>query len=541
MVLIAYQIGCGFAARAWAIVGSLTRMVEYLQVASEHEETERLSLSRPYISLAPAEDWTEAEERRRVFWNVFSLDRFCSVTMGWNTSLTSDDVNRRLPCDGISWRKEELVVTPYFGIWDKAAGRIGNPIAFIPSHYAPHYQTAEEDVQTPSEAGTSPQAAPAPIDMSTVGAFAYSIEAMESLSRITTYFLQQKVNMRDPRDLSSWLTRFKELDLRLVHWKMLLPHKWKVNMARQSCRMDPNLTLAHLTHNASMILLHQLIAFPPFDWPFRNRLPSPCSVDTCQAAAVEIATIAQNYLRNAPPHLPVASQFAFCLYVASRVLLLHWRYNSRSALDPEFWSLVQSLDSMAARWAGPHDSSSQHSSIAAKYSRKLVELHGKCTSDGSFRISVLGYTAEIDHSSSYASTLASEQTRPENAVAQEILQDKQHQNPQPRPVQLPNSTQAQKEMVTDVNNNLQPQHQFQGQVMPLNFTATPDSLASAELMGIEAMSRPNVYQRGSVGSVGSGELNAISQMLLGQQFMDMDRVISYDDGVFGTEYDGGGW
>ncbi len=28
--------------------------------------------------------------------------------------------------------------------------------------------------------------------------------------------------------------------------------------------MDSNLTLAHITHNAAVILLHQAIAYPPF-------------------------------------------------------------------------------------------------------------------------------------------------------------------------------------------------------------------------------------------------------------------------------------
>ncbi|TQN63655.1 Tropolone cluster transcription factor tropK, partial [Colletotrichum shisoi] len=236
LIIVAFNdIGSGEAAKAWSLAGSLTRTVEYLQLTVELDDAERPSLSQPFVSLAPPGSWTEAEERRRVFWNVFKLDRFISVTMGWNTSLTSDDVRRRLPCDGILWRKEDKVATPYFGIWDKAAGRIGNPIAFIPSHYAPPVSSqamattaaaaaaaasagaaAEEDNRTPSEAATSPGAASASVDMSTVGAFAYSLEATESRSRVTSYFLQQKINMRDQRDISSWLTRFKELDLRLV-------------------------------------------------------------------------------------------------------------------------------------------------------------------------------------------------------------------------------------------------------------------------------------------------------------------------------------
>jgi hypothetical protein len=31
----------------------------------------------------------------------------------------------------------------------------------------------------------------------------------------------------------------------------------------------------------------------------------------------------------------------------------------------------------------------------------------------------------------------------------------------------------------------------------------------------------------------------ISQMLLDAEFIDMDRVISFDDGIFGTEHESG--
>ena len=175
--------------------------------------------------------------------------------MGWNTSLIFDDVHRRLPCDGPLWRKCQLVVTPYFGIWDKFEGRIGNPIAFLPQYQSTGQLAKDKAAQPDTALSEAVSQDPSP-DMSTVGAFAYCVEATQSMSRVTTYFLQQKINPRDQRDINAWLTRFKELDLRLVHWKMLLPQKWKTNMERQSTLMDPNLTTAHVTHNASMILLH---------------------------------------------------------------------------------------------------------------------------------------------------------------------------------------------------------------------------------------------------------------------------------------------
>jgi hypothetical protein len=54
------------------------------------------------------------------------------------------------------------------------------------------------------------------LDLSTVGALAYFVESTESLSMINKYFLQQRVNFGNRQEVSHWLIRFKELDLRLV-------------------------------------------------------------------------------------------------------------------------------------------------------------------------------------------------------------------------------------------------------------------------------------------------------------------------------------
>ncbi|KAH7174923.1 uncharacterized protein B0J16DRAFT_274314 [Fusarium flagelliforme] len=428
-------------------------------------------------------------------------DRFCSVTTAWNTSLTADDVNRRLPCDGITWRKEDPVSTPYFGIWDKSAGRIGNPIAFLPSHSTVAPTTVAEDGMTPSEATTSPGAAASSIDMSTVGAFAYRIEATESLSRVTSYFLQQKVNIKDHNDLSCWLTRFKELDVRLVHWKMLLPKKWKVNIAQQSSRMDPNLTLAHVTHNTSMILLHQPIAFPPLDWTFRTRLPSFCSLDTCQAAAIEIATITNHYLQIVEHTGPLSNEFAFCVYLAARVFLLYWRYCSTDALSSEFWTLIQSLETMAKRWAGPHQLGPQQN-LASKYRSILIELYNRCIQDQSFSINPSAYTTEVKHSKAAV--------QPQSGTPRLQSQNVGH-SVAPR-------------------DNLM--HQSDAQFIQ------PNVPANALFNGATTNLATGPTEQRS-GSVGSGDLSIISQMLLDAEFVDMDRVISFDDGIFGTEQEGG--
>lgn len=105
---------------------------------------------------------------------------------------------------------------------------------------------------------------------------------------------------------------------------MFLPQRWRdSNISRQPAliNMDPNLTLAHVTHNTSMILLHQRIAYPEPGRTEHVKLPSFCSAETCQIAAVETTTITKKYLKHTPGYSPVTNQFAFCVFISARVLL----------------------------------------------------------------------------------------------------------------------------------------------------------------------------------------------------------------------------
>ncbi|KAL6236491.1 hypothetical protein BDW75DRAFT_229421 [Aspergillus navahoensis] len=541
VIIASNDIGSGEAFQAWPLVGSLSRMVEYLQLTVEHDEAFQHPFCQPYKVLPPPTDWTEAEERRRIFWAIFALDRFCSVSMGWNTSLTADDVRRRLPCDGITWRKENPVVTPYFGIWDKSAGRIGNPIAFLPTHPTPTpARAAEDEADAPSEAGTSPGAATSAVDMSTVGAYAYCVEATESLSRVTTYFLQQKVNLNDQKEFGAWLTRFKELDLRLVHWKMLLPQKWTVNVAQQgSTRMDPNLTLAHVTHNASMILLHQPIAFPLPEWPFKSRLPSLCSMDTCQTAAVEVASITNHYLKSSLPTSPLSSQFAFCVFIAARSLLLSWKHSSKQeSVVPEFWVLIQSLDAMSTRWTGSLETATRTRNLPAKYSSTLIQLHRRCANEEAFSLNIAGYTTEVSHSTE--DTPLPPTTLPSQiAIADDLgdplrpTQPVSPKNPPALPSQHFSASHRHQGVASD---SVSSQPSFVNQ----RISATPMT-PSAFSMNIGMSADSNILQPNLDFTASGDDAVAISQMLLDQQFTGLDRVISYNDGLFGSDFEGRRW
>jgi len=187
---------------------------------------------------------------------------------------------------------------------------------------------------------------------------------------------------------------------------MFLPQQWQdSNVSRDASivKMDPNLTLAHISHNTSMILLHQHIAYPPTSWKDLVKLPSSCSIETCQLAAVETASIVDKYLRHTGGI--VNSQFAFCAFVAARILLVQWRSSEGSSLAPAFSSLLESLQIMSSRWLGcfAHRSENEPSQLrnhhaaagggaaggggaaegglAARYASQLRDLQTRCASE----------------------------------------------------------------------------------------------------------------------------------------------------------------
>lgn len=365
LIILAFDdLGHGNTRRAWQILGCLTSTAEYMQLSCEQGDNDSQPFCEPYAPLQQPGDFTDAEERRRIFWIAFLLERFCCVTTGWSRGSTSEDVHQRLPCDGHLWRKVLSVTTPYFGTWDKSRSTT---------------------------------------ELSTIGALAYNIEATDSLSRVASYVLQPRVDLRDPQQVSVWLSRFKELDSRLVHWKLLLPQKWRANpnMTRHVPLMDPNLTTAHLTHNASMILLHQIIAYPLLSWPFRNQLPSMCSADACYSASVEIASIAEKYLLRSPTTSPLSAQCSFCLFIAARILLVRWQTNSQvEQLASEFWSILRSLGEMSKRWSGLARAMDSAVDLSAKYALRLRELHDLCVADPLLSINIMGWTSEINQDSS---------------------------------------------------------------------------------------------------------------------------------------------
>lgn len=80
------------------------------------------------------------------------------------------------------------------------------------------------------------------------------------------------------------------------------------------------MSLAHVTHNTSMIMLHQKIGYP--DSKLKGiPLPNFYSAETCHSAAVETSNITRNYLRHSSTCRPLSPHWAFCIFASAKILL----------------------------------------------------------------------------------------------------------------------------------------------------------------------------------------------------------------------------
>jgi hypothetical protein len=114
----------------------------------------------------------------------------------WNNSLTGADVHRRLPCEGTLWSVGRPVKTPRFGIADRSG------------------------VSNDDDTFTSERQASDKTELDVIGGFAFIIEASESLNLVTRFFLHYAVRFDDEEQMQMWYMRFKELDLRLVKYRI---------------------------------------------------------------------------------------------------------------------------------------------------------------------------------------------------------------------------------------------------------------------------------------------------------------------------------
>lgn len=137
-------------------------------------------------------NWIEDEGRRRLFWMIYILDRYATLTTAFDFALDEKEIDRKLPCRDDLFSKNQTVETRWFRA-DKRS---------------------EPGVDRPEN----------------MGSFSYYVEVVGILSQIHQ-FLKKPVDIGRLSDVEQWQAEYRALDSILNQWKDSLPREYG-NMTR---------------------------------------------------------------------------------------------------------------------------------------------------------------------------------------------------------------------------------------------------------------------------------------------------------------------
>ena len=341
LVILALDlIGSRNGPPGWNIMALITRAVVQLGLAVE---TNSLTVSPNYTSiytlramiLPEPRDFIEEESRRRLFWMIYLLDRYATIATAFEFALDDKEIDRTLPCRDDLWIRNQKVETRWFRAddsrpWDPSPVRRGSTATINGVSMGSEYG----EVNNPEN----------------MGAFGHYIEVLGILSKIHK-FLKQPVDISALSDVETWQMRYKELDSMLTSWKFSLPAEYG-NMAKlyqpgPAKMLNCGWVMLHATYHTAVIRLHSSAAYPTARSPIFT--PSYSASQRCSGAVDNIHALAEFVLSH-QMLAKLGPPFAFTLWVAARVLLVHGCTVEKKLPLSEIKFFVDALKEMGRYW-----------------------------------------------------------------------------------------------------------------------------------------------------------------------------------------------
>jgi hypothetical protein len=314
MVLSLDVLGTSNGPQGWNLLAIISRSI--IQLGLNVEKSVSLALpTQPSITTPQAfvlpepKSWVEDEERRRLCWMIFVLDRYATVaTTAFDFTFNDEEMDRQLPCRYDLFSQNRPVETRWLRQSDRPA--INRP--------------------------------------ENLGSFSYHCEILKILSRIHR-FLRRPIDIGSLADVAQWQKDYRHLDGELNTWLYSLPDDY--GKISQLCHSDPsskisNWIMLHAAFHTSVIRLHSSAAYPTV----RSHIfkPSYTAMQKCLAAVEGVRGIAQDVLSAGMADL-LGPPFAFSLWVSVRLLLVHGSTTDQE-IDPNVGIFMSTLEQMGQYW-----------------------------------------------------------------------------------------------------------------------------------------------------------------------------------------------
>lgn len=273
---------------------------------------------------APIED----EERRRLFWALYILDRYATVATAFEFALDDKEIDRRLPCRDDLFSTNKAVETKWF----RQSGHSG-------------YVSNIHDVH---------------------GHFAYHCELLGILSRIHL-FLKRPIDIESLQDVAQWQATYRALDGELNAWHFALPDEFAhiTRLVKSNTPAKPTncgWIMVHAAYHFTAIRLNSSAAYPSQSSPMFSS--SYSAMQRCLSAVDHMRQLSQ-LVRSSGLLDKVGPPFAFSAWVSARVALVHGSIMDHN-LDPDIDFFVSLLSDMGQYW-----------DVAKRYSEILSRVLGE--------------------------------------------------------------------------------------------------------------------------------------------------------------------
>lgn len=308
--------GDGNGPPGWNLISLVSRSVVQLGLAVEATTTLTASVY-PSIStlraavLPEAKTWIEDEERRRLFWAVYLLDRYATVATAFEFALNEKEIDRRLPCRDELFSANKPVQTRSFKTFDRT-----------------RYSTSSTDVHGP---------------------FSYLVDLLGVLSSIH-HFLKRPIDIGSLVDVEHWQGTYRALDSELNAWHFSLPDEF-ANVTRLVKTGTPvknahcGWITVHAAYCLTVIRLNSSAAYPSQTSPLFSS--SYSAMQRCLSAVESLRQLA-HFVQISGLLDRVGPPFAFCVWVCARVTLVHGSAMDHEVDDIGFF--VSILSEMGTNW-----------------------------------------------------------------------------------------------------------------------------------------------------------------------------------------------
>lgn len=317
----------------WNLLALISRSV--IQLGLSVETTSSLaapmypSIATLRASVLPdARSPIEDEERRRLFWAVYMLDRYATVATAFEFALDDKEVDRRLPCRDDLFSANKSVDTK----WYRQATQN-------------RYSTNILDVH---------------------GHFAYHCELLGILGRIHL-FLKRPIDIGSLSDVEQWQGTYRALDSELNAWHFGLPDDF-ANITRLLKTNTPakpancGWIMLHAAYALTTIRLNSSAAYPSQSSPIFSS--SYSAMQRCLSAVDNMRQLCQ-FVKMSSLLDKLGPPFAFSAWVCSRVALVHGSIMDHE-VDPDIDFFVTMLAEMGQYWE-----------VARRYSEILSRVLGE--------------------------------------------------------------------------------------------------------------------------------------------------------------------